>query len=302
MTPISALFKPCYVYAPRTLVRRIGIAFAPDRRARRDIAVPWGATLRVNAREGIGRELYRQRVFDIAVSETAWRVLEPGDTAVDVGANIGYMTTLFAARVGRDGRVDAFEPHPRIFSELKRNVEAQRARYEVGAVHLHAYALGQRNGAARLCEPDAFATNEGAATLARSGSEQLAITSFSVPVARLDTVLNGARITLLKVDVEGFEHAVLTGAERLLAGRCIENVIYEAHDCERSAVHALLQRAGFCIFGLGHSLRGLNLTPGAGAPHVDHTWESPSYLATLHPERVLPRLRSTGWQVLKARR
>lgn len=301
MTAISGLLKPCYVYAPRTLVRRIGIAISPSRSMRCDIEVPWGAKLRVNVREGIGRELYRQRVFDIAVSETAWRVLDAGDMVVDVGANIGYMTTLFAARVGPTGRVEAFEPHPRIFAELKRNVDPPGARRDAATVRLHCSALGKHNGAARLFEPDIFGLNEGAATLARTALE-LATSSISVPVARLDTVLSGERIRLLKVDVEGFEHAVLSGAERLLAGRCIENVIYESHECEHSSVHALLQRAGFCIFGLGHGLRGLEITPGAGAPRVDRTWESPSYLATLRPERVLPRLRGAGWQVLKARR
>ena len=301
MIGISGLLKPCYVYAPRVLVRRIALALAPEPRTRLDVTVPWGPTLRVNVRETIGRELYRQRVFDIAVSETAWRLLEPGDAVVDVGANIGYMTSLFATRVGSTGCVDAFEPHPRIFADLARNVAALREGPDVSPVHLHACALGSRNGSARLLEPAIFDVNEGTAKIAVDGAG-VAARAIGVPIARLDAVLDSERIALLKVDVEGSEQAVLAGAERLLAGHRIENVIYEAHECERSPLHTLLQRAGFCIYGLGYDLRGLKLKAGTGAPHVDRAWESPSYLATLRPELVLPRLRGRGWQVLGAGR
>jgi len=300
MTIVYGLLKPCYVFAPDVLLRRIRLAFEPRSAQRRDVAVPWGASLNVNVQEGIGRELYRQKIFDIAVSEAAWRLLDPGDKVVDVGANIGYMTTLFATRVGPTGRVEAFEPHPRIFGDLERNVGAFAARSDIAPIRLHACAVGDSDGTGQLAEPDGFARNEGGATFLRVGANTARC--IDVPLARLDTVLSGARVALLKIDVEGYESAVLAGASRLLSARRIESVIYEAHDCERSALHKTLQRLGFCIFGLGHTLRGLEVRPGTAAPRVDRTWESPSYLATLAPERILPRFRAPGWQVLKAGR
>jgi FkbM family methyltransferase len=302
MPAISGLLKPCYVYAPSVLLRRIGLAVTREGAPRRDVRMPWGATLRVNVRETIGRELYRQKVFDIAVSETAWRLLRPGDTVVDVGANIGYMATLFAARVGAQGRVEAFEPHPRIFAELERNSALLRARPDTAAIRLHRTALGSHNGAARLVEPAVFNANEGTAKLVRHSAEATGANSLTVPLARLDALFPNERIALVKVDVEGYEPEVLAGAERLLAAHCIDNVIYEAHDCERNALHGILQRWGFCIFGIGYGLRGLKIKAGTAAPTVDRAWESPSYLATRHPERVLPSLRGGGWQVLRGRR
>ena len=48
----------------------------------------------------------------------------PGQTAIDLGANIGYFTLLLAQLVGQDGQVVAFEPDPENFQLLERNVRA----------------------------------------------------------------------------------------------------------------------------------------------------------------------------------
>ncbi len=56
--------------------------------------------------------------------ETAWikSILVPGDTVVDIGANLGWYTVVMARLVGGEGRVVAFEPDPRNFELLLRNV------------------------------------------------------------------------------------------------------------------------------------------------------------------------------------
>jgi FkbM family methyltransferase len=258
--------------------------------------------LEVNPNEGIGRELVHQNVFDIAVTETAWRLLHPGDVAVDVGANIGYMTSLFAARVGREGHVEAFEPHPRIFARLRKNVSHFGLQAAPAKLGLHECALGSHDGTARLFESSAFSLNEGASTLATTretvSSEQSP--GFEVRVARLDGIITDCEIALLKVDVEGFEGEVFAGARQLLASGKIRNVIYEAHDCERSQLHGLLSGYGYAILGIGHDLFGPRFTPGSAAPRVDRIWESPSYLATLSPAMALSALRARGWSVLHA--
>jgi len=149
MTAVSGFLKPCYVFAPRVLARRVRLWLFGDQAERRLVTLPWGAKLEVNPHETVGGEIVRQNVFDIAVSEAAWRLLQPGDRAVDVGANIGYMTSLFAARVGPTGRVDSFEPHPRIAARLAHNV-GRFARGSVARVELHRVALGDEIGTAQL--------------------------------------------------------------------------------------------------------------------------------------------------------
>jgi len=274
----------------------------PSQRSVRTVRLPWGALIEVNAREGIGRELLRQNIFDIAVSETAWRVLKPGDVAVDVGANIGYMTSLFASRVGPSGRVEAFEPHPRIFARLKHNAQSFLPACTAVRLNLHEIALASRDGSARLIEPPIFGINEGASSVARgmSAPQPGGQAGFEVRTARFDRLFPCDRVALMKVDVEGFEGEVLAGAEHALAHRRIQSVIYEAHDCERSALHGLLSRYGYAVFGIGHDLFGPRLTSGSAAPSVDRAWESPSYLATLDPAGVQRALRPRGWQVLHA--
>jgi FkbM family methyltransferase len=46
------------------------------------------------------------------VTKAIWRLAAPGDTLVDVGANVGYMSLAMIARLARRGRVFAFEPQP----------------------------------------------------------------------------------------------------------------------------------------------------------------------------------------------
>jgi FkbM family methyltransferase len=48
--------------------------------------------------------------------------LRPGDTFIDIGANIGYFSLLAASRVGSTGQVHSFEPNPETFKGLQHNV------------------------------------------------------------------------------------------------------------------------------------------------------------------------------------
>jgi len=57
------------------------------------------------------------------ITEIMKRDIKKGDTVVDMGANIGYFTCLFAQLVGETGKVFAFEPEPNNFQLLKKNVE-----------------------------------------------------------------------------------------------------------------------------------------------------------------------------------
>jgi FkbM family methyltransferase len=297
MAALTGFLKPCYLYAPGTLLRRIAMAFRPEPSAHRNVRLPWGAVIEVNPAEVIGRELVRQNIFDIAVSETAWRLLRAGDTAVDVGANIGYMSSLFAYRVGTLGHVEAFEPHPRIFARLQRNLGGLNSSPGF-RVRLHHCALGDRDGSARLLEPKTFGINEGTAALALEHGA--ATDGFDVRIAQFDTLMGDREVALLKVDVEGLEPQVFAGAAHALARRRIRHIIYEAHDCERSAVHALLAGYGYEIFGIGHGLGGLRLTAGTASPRVDRRWESPSYLASCAPGTAVVALKPRGWQVLRS--
>ena len=68
--------------------------------------------------------LSKHRVFEPFETEICKRDIKPGDIIVDIGANIGYYTLIFARLVGSKGKVYAFEPDPTNFELLRANVEA----------------------------------------------------------------------------------------------------------------------------------------------------------------------------------
>ncbi len=126
--------------------------------------------------------------------------LRPGELLVDVGANIGSYTVL-AGAVG--ARAIAFEPVPATFAVLRDNVRLNA----LTGVEVRNVAVGATSGLTR------FTHSLGAMNRVAQSGEQ----SIEVPVDTLDHLLAGERPTVIKVDVEGFESAVIDGAHEVLA-------------------------------------------------------------------------------------
>src|SRR6266487_5433542 len=96
--------------------------------------------LRVNVAEALGTA-----PFFFGDSGALWltsRLLRPGDSCVDAGANIGHYTFLMAAEVGPTGRVLAFEANPTFVEILKTTIELN----DYGSrVQVHAKALWEQS-------------------------------------------------------------------------------------------------------------------------------------------------------------
>src|SRR3954453_11048007 len=152
MASIRGLIKPCYLFSPRTAIHRVMMKLFPAVQGIVEVPLPWGVTLEVDLSDAIGNEIYKQRSFDIAVTEVAWRLLRAGDKILDVGANIGYLTSLFAIRVGPSGMVHAFEPHPRVRERLTWNIARIGLHPRPAPISPHVYALGDLSGRAQLIE------------------------------------------------------------------------------------------------------------------------------------------------------
>src|SRR5882757_2876650 len=92
--------------------------------------------------QAIAQDRYEQ-------NETALvrRLVEPGQSVVDVGANVGYYTLLFASLVGESGHVHAFEPFPANAHLLEKSI-AENSLSAV--VSLRQKAIGDRAGTLRL--------------------------------------------------------------------------------------------------------------------------------------------------------
>ncbi len=294
----SGLLKPCYLFPPTNLLRRIWFQVSPPGSGQAEVSFPWGTHIQVDLDDCIGREIYKQRVFDIAVSECAWRLLQPGDQVLDVGANIGYMTNLFAARVGKNGTVHAFEPHPKIRPKLEANVTRIAQTPDTATVVVHACALGDARGTAELIETGYFGMNQGTASIASSNAGTDVIARHQVQVEMLDDLFPAATFNLLKIDVEGHEPKVIKGAHRLFQEKRVRHVIYEDHDQGRTGLPELFAGFGYTVYSIGYTLFGLELRPPGEPVVLDTSWESVNYLATSDAPFV-QRVMGKGWQTLK---
>jgi FkbM family methyltransferase len=286
--------KPHYVFHPLRAARRARYSGPTSEDVRAVADLSWGLPLEVHAREAIGYSILTTGVFDPCVSETMHRLIDPGEMVVDVGANVGYLTSLAAARLGPAGTVLAFEPHPFVFDMLNGNVERWRGK-GVATVETHRAALSERTGTAELDAGDTFHANMGLAALS-DGAAPAGHETFTVDVLRLDDVIGDRTVGLLKIDVEGHEPEVLRGATELLAGGRVRDVIFEDHNPYPDASTEIVEGAGYRLFALSNDLFGVNIGTAAERGEMPE-WPGPSYLATRDPERAIARLKPRGWQV-----
>ncbi len=134
-------------------------------------------------------------------------------TIVDVGANIGLYCCIAADRAPAAGKVVAFEPVPENLGYLRRNLEGNEL---AARVVVEEQAVGQASGKIEIYLLEGSTVRHSASAKNVLNSS----TSITVPTVSLDDYaeqeFQGRPIDLLKVDVEGFESAVLRGARRVL--------------------------------------------------------------------------------------
>jgi FkbM family methyltransferase len=296
------LFNPCYLFSINNVLRRICFDRNLARHPVQEVILPWATSIEVDLADAIGREIYNYRLFDLAVSECAWRLISPGITIVDAGANIGYMSNLFSFRAGVTGVVHAFEPHPSIRQMLEANIARVAFAKTSARIKIHGCALGETKAEGELLETLHFKFNRGTAKLsfAEASANSPDIVRYPVPVRALDEVFPVEHIDLLKIDVEGHEEAVVKGAEVLLREKRIRHIIYEDHELGHGALPQIFLRHKYEIFSIGYNLFGPTLRPMEQAIALDTSWQSPSYLATLDPA-VVDRMKRRGWHVMRGR-
>jgi len=135
----------------------------------------------------------------------------------DIGAGIGILTMFFAKKAGNDGKVYAFEPHPKNFFEIHNNIKLNNFQN----VSIFQLALGNCEMTAEFIV-DKFSPYTGSLNTnikKQYVEKNITLQKYSVNVISLDKTIQKFNLKnpdFIKIDVEGFEFEVLKGMKNTL--------------------------------------------------------------------------------------
>lgn len=166
---------------------------------------------------------------------------------LDIGANVGYFSVAIGNRVGKGGKVLAFEPHPVLVNLLERSIQLNSLERTVSLTQC---ALSDTEGTLDLYYP---ADHLGKGSHSRNADDPGVL--MQVPCHTLDTLLPAELVVdLVKIDVEGHELHVLRGMQALLRRSPQAKVLFEKLDRatpETDAIGDLLRELGLALYGVG---------------------------------------------------
>jgi FkbM family methyltransferase len=144
-------------------------------------------------------------------------LVKPGDSVIDIGANIGVYTKILSELVGPKGHVYSIEPFPATFEILCYNVRKLRLD-NVEPVNI---AISDSDGIVTMALPydSSGAETHYRASIIINPVEQAKIETANVQAATIDSrfLSESGTISFIKCDVEGHEPACIRGAAKFLA-------------------------------------------------------------------------------------
>jgi len=156
----------------------------------------------------ISSYLLEEKIYEPMETELVKSQAKRGDVVIDLGANIGYYTLIFAGLVGKSGKVIAFEPDTDNFALLKKNIEENKFENVV----LINKAVSDKNGKTKLYLSE---NNKGDHRIYDSGESRK---SIMVETVCLDEFLKDYKdkINFIKMDIQGAEGNALKGMTSLI--------------------------------------------------------------------------------------
>jgi FkbM family methyltransferase len=143
-------------------------------------------------------------IYDELTGKIISNVVKDGDSCVDVGCHLGEIMDLIL-KASPTGRHFGFEPIPSLAAYLRRKMATRPT------VEIFQLALAAEPGTTT------FYHNLDSPAFSGLRSRKGAEVPIDVTIDTLDNVLAGARVSLIKIDVEGAELDVLKGAKNTLA-------------------------------------------------------------------------------------
>jgi FkbM family methyltransferase len=231
-----------------------------------------GFTLHVDARDICGRYIFYFGIWEPNLTAWIQESLKPGDTFVDVGANVGYFSLAAAGFVGPSGKVVAIEAAPRTFKVLTENLKDNNA---LNIRPVNAAVWDREESVTIFTTPDSIT---GTSTLIPAWAEQWQLegrTSVTAkPLAALLETEELRNVRLIKIDVEGAEWRVISGMTSVLESgrRDLELIMEVATKIEVEGhsykdIFALFRRQGFFAY------------------RIENDYSASSYIAKGSPKR-----------------
>lgn len=166
------------------------------------------------------------------------KILRPGDSFYDIGANIGQISIEAALLVGASGAVTSFEAHPRTAQLLRNNVELNGLQN----IRIVQAAVGEKCGWVSFTDEKSDDQNG----VSDNGE-------ICVPMLNLDVLTDGEKIDLLKIDIEGYELSAIKGASQII--KSVDFIYFEAWD-------AHFKKYGYSFFDLHEHLSEMGFIVG----------------------------------------
>jgi len=171
------------------------------------VATVDGITYELDLRELIDSTIYYEGAWEPDTVAALRRLIKPGQTVLDIGANMGCHTLRMAQLVGETGQVVAFEPMSAAYGKLARNIQ----------LNPFSNIVAEKTG---------LSSSDGEIEIAFATSWRLDLKPDHARAERVSLMtLDGyvtahpglfSRLDCIKLDVDGFEEAVLHGARDTL--------------------------------------------------------------------------------------
>lgn len=211
-----------------------------------EIQIPFFVKLQGVWMQNVLMRIYLKGAHEPGLTKCAREILKPSMTAIDLGAQYGYYTLIFAKLVGEGGRVYSFEPDGKNFRQIENGIAKNGFRN----ITLIKKAVSDENGIARFFLAEKSTGVHSLYEVAGGGEWH------EVEAGRLDDILAERikPVDFIKMDIEGAELKALRGMPRIIRENPSLKMAVELHrnidqlpDTSMKQLLAELRGYGFSI-------------------------------------------------------